>query len=111
MYTLIIPLKNQFVFIDLVCSIILFVYIVNAIYCKTLYFPILLGYHQQCHSPEISAAKIVNPNEPWFCRQCIFLRTVKVGGAVKEGKWGRYGDCTYGQCVCRYGNCTYGQCV
>ncbi|XP_052286913.1 uncharacterized protein LOC127882361 isoform X3 [Dreissena polymorpha] len=47
----------------------------------------LQGYHQQCHSPMIDGSKTMDPDDPWFCRQCVFLRTVQPGGAMKTGKW------------------------
>lgn len=34
----------------------------------------LQGFHQQCHIPNISSGKIVDPDEPWYCRKCVFLR-------------------------------------
>ncbi|KAL4218580.1 PHD finger protein 19 [Mactra antiquata] len=33
----------------------------------------LQGYHQQCHSPFIGSGKILDPDEPWYCRKCIFF--------------------------------------
>ncbi|XP_052790457.1 uncharacterized protein LOC128224585 [Mya arenaria] len=46
----------------------------------------LQGYHQQCHRPEIEDDTIADPNDPWLCRNCVFLSTVRLGGAIKTGK-------------------------
>nr|XP_054769959.1 metal-response element-binding transcription factor 2-like isoform X2 [Lytechinus pictus] len=43
------------------------------------------GYHQQCHSPAIEGSILQNEDEPWHCRPCVFVNSVKVGGALKKG--------------------------
>ncbi|XP_071498555.1 metal-response element-binding transcription factor 2-like [Diadema antillarum] len=43
------------------------------------------GYHQQCHSPAIEGGILQNEDEPWHCRPCVFVSSVKVGGALKKG--------------------------
>ncbi|KAK2172560.1 hypothetical protein NP493_949g00057 [Ridgeia piscesae] len=43
-----------------------------------------LGYHQQCHQPHIGK-QMLKAGIRWFCRQCVFAATAKVGGAFKTG--------------------------
>lgn len=43
-----------------------------------------LGYHQQCHQPNIGR-QMLKTGINWFCRQCVFAATAKVGGAFKTG--------------------------
>ncbi|KAG1662689.1 Metal-response element-binding transcription factor 2 [Nymphon striatum] len=43
-----------------------------------------LGYHQQCHNPEIGE-DVLQPEVMWNCRSCVFATTAKKGGATKEG--------------------------
>ncbi|XP_014681626.1 PREDICTED: metal-response element-binding transcription factor 2-like [Priapulus caudatus] len=43
-----------------------------------------LGYHQQCHSPPIEANTMTGGVQ-WSCRQCVFAKTTKRGGATKLG--------------------------
>ncbi|XP_074655000.1 metal-response element-binding transcription factor 2-like [Tubulanus polymorphus] len=42
------------------------------------------GYHQKCHSPVIEDM-VLQPDVPWFCRQCVFALATKKGGAAKKG--------------------------
>ncbi|XP_022107936.1 metal-response element-binding transcription factor 2-like [Acanthaster planci] len=44
-----------------------------------------LGYHQLCHQPAIDSHKLLCPDESWHCRQCVFVNSAKVGGALKKG--------------------------
>ncbi|XP_063423624.1 uncharacterized protein LOC134707612 isoform X2 [Mytilus trossulus] len=43
-----------------------------------------LGYHQECHNPNISA-DVLQPDVEWCCRLCVFAAAVKKGGALKNG--------------------------
>ena len=36
-----------------------------------------IGYHQKCHSPEITS-DVLQTNAEWFCRQCVFGNSAKV---------------------------------
>ncbi|XP_060567350.1 uncharacterized protein LOC132726099 [Ruditapes philippinarum] len=44
----------------------------------------LQGFHQQCHNPNIGCGKIVDPDEPWYCRTCVFF--LVSSGAGKTDK-------------------------
>ncbi|XP_072015943.1 metal-response element-binding transcription factor 2-like isoform X2 [Amphiura filiformis] len=48
-----------------------------------------LGYHQLCHRPNIDSRILLTPDEPWFCRQCVFANSTKIGGALKRGATAR----------------------
>ncbi|XP_052093492.1 uncharacterized protein LOC127729682 isoform X2 [Mytilus californianus] len=43
-----------------------------------------LGYHQECHNPNIST-EVLQPDVEWCCRLCVFAAAVKKGGALKNG--------------------------
>ncbi|XP_033095442.1 metal-response element-binding transcription factor 2-like [Anneissia japonica] len=44
-----------------------------------------LGYHQKCHQPVIHQKVLLSEDEPWVCRQCVFVCSQKVGGATRRG--------------------------